>query len=197
MSVLRDLMDLLDHESPTLGTGLLVSIDGPAGSGKSTLARAVADAYDERTRDAGAESPAAHSTVLHMDDLFEGWSGLGAVDTQLDTVLRPLASGRAGHYRRYDWYEDDWAETVLVRPCPLLVVEGVGSGAARFDDLRTLLVWIEAPYDERKRRGLERDGDAFEPHWEQWATDEQEVFVRERTRERADVLVDGTVPLGS
>jgi uridine kinase len=193
VSVLQDLMDLLEHEEPTLGEGRLVSIDGPAGSGKSTLARAVADAYDERARAAG-RGPEAGSTVLHMDDLFEGWSGLGDVDTQLDTVLGPLSSGRAGHYRRYDWYEDDWAETVLVRPCALLVIEGVGSGAARFDPMRTLLVWIEAPYDERKRRGLERDGDAFEAHWEQWAKDEQAVFLRERTRDRADVLIDGTVP---
>jgi uridine kinase len=192
VSVLTDLLDRLDQEPATLGSGRLVSIDGPAGSGKSTLARHLADAHDERH---GAE-PAHAARVLHMDDLFEGWSGLAAVDSQLDSVLRPLGSGRSGHYRRYDWWEDTWAETVLVPPCPLLVVEGVGSGAARFDHLRTLLVWIEAPYDERRRRGLERDGDAFAPHWDQWASDEEAVFNREQTRERADLLVDGTQPLG-
>ena len=189
MSVLTDLLDRLEHESATLGSGRLVSIDGPAGSGKSTLARHLADAYDDRAHESAA-------AVVHMDDLFEGWSGLATVDEQLDSVLRPLGSGRAGHYRRYDWFEDAWAETVLVPPCPLLVVEGVGSGAARFDHLRTLLVWVEAPHDERMRRGLDRDGDAFAPHWEQWARDEEAVFTREQTRARADLLVDGTRPFG-
>jgi uridine kinase len=192
VSVLSDVLDLLEQQQPTLGTGQLLSVDGPAGSGKSTLARAVAGAFDDRQRAARREGTA---TVLHMDDLFEGWSGLATVDAQLDSVLRPLAAGRAGHYRRYDWLEDSWAETVLVPPCPLLVVEGVGSGAARFDHLRSLLVWIEAPHDERLRRGVERDGEAFAPHWEQWAADEEELFARERTRERADLHVDGTASL--
>jgi hypothetical protein len=40
-------------------------------------------------------------------------------------------------------------------------------------------------------RGIARDGDAFAPHWEQWAVDEAAVFAREKTRERADVRIDG------
>ena len=85
-----------------------------------------------------------------------------------------------------------FAETVVVEPAPLLVLEGVGSGAARFDDLQTVLVWVEAPYDVRMARGMARDGDAFAPHWEQWARDEAALFARERTRERADVRIDGS-----
>ena len=41
-------------------------------------------------------------------------------------------------------------------------------------------------------RGIARDGDAFAPHWEQWAQDEAALFARERTRERADLVVDAT-----
>jgi hypothetical protein len=44
------------------------------------------------------------------------------------------------------------------------------------------------------RRGIARDGDAFAPHWEQWAEDENGLFAREQTRERADLRLDGTVP---
>jgi hypothetical protein len=42
------------------------------------------------------------------------------------------------------------------------------------------------------RRGLERDGDAFAPHWEAWAAAEAAHFAEHRTRDRADVVVDGT-----
>ena len=129
-----------------------------------------------------------------MDDLYAGWSGLPRIDEQLDGLLSPLGEGRAGSYRRYDWLAGEFAETVTVEPVPLLVLEGVGSGASRFDRLRTVLAWVEAPYDERLRRGLERDGDTFAPHWEKWASDEDELFARERTRQRADVIVDGTLP---
>jgi uridine kinase len=178
----------------TLGQGRLVCVDGPTGSGKSTFARALSEGFDRlnrrRSRSAGS------SRVVQVDDLLQGWRGLSGVAAPLEELLRPLADGRPGGYRRYDWLAGDFAETVVVEPVPLLVLEGVGSGAARLDDLRTLLVWVEAPYDERLRRGLERDGDAFAPHWEQWAADEAELFAREHTRERADLRVDGTLPFG-
>ena len=129
-----------------------------------------------------------------MDDLYPGWSGLSKVDAQLDDLLLPLADGRAGSYRRFDWVAGEFAEEVVVEPVPLLVLEGVGCGASRFASLVTVLVWIEAPHDLRMERGLARDGDAFAPYWEQWARDEVDVFARERTRDRADVTVDGALP---
>jgi len=130
-----------------------------------------------------------------MDDLYPGWSGLPEVDAQLGDLLLPLAQGRPGSYRRYDWLSGRFAETVTVDPAPLLVLEGVGSGACRFAPLTTVLVWVGAPHDLRMERGLARDGDTFAPHWEQWAQDEAVLFEKERTRERADVVVDGTRPL--
>ena len=173
-SVLR----LALKRQPTLGAGRLICIDGPAGSGKTTLAAAISEGAD--------------ALVVHMDDLYPGWSGLSEVDAQLADLLLPLARGAAGTYRRYDWVVGRFAETVTVEPTPLLVLEGVGSGAARFSALVTALVWVQAPPDLRMQRGLERDGDAFAPYWEQWARDEAELFSRERTRERADAVVDGT-----
>lgn len=164
---------------PTLGTGRLVCVDGPAGSGKTTLASALAGLV-----------PGAR--VVHMDDLFEGWDGLPTVDAQLGSLLEPMSEGRPGRYRRWDWHAGAWAEEVEVGPVDLLVLEGVGSGSRAAEAVTTVLVWIEAPYDERMRRGLERDGDAFAPHWEAWALSETEHFARHRTRERADLVLDGT-----
>lgn len=127
-----------------------------------------------------------------MDDLYPGWEGLPVVDAQLETLLRPLAAGEDGSYRRYDWHLGRYAETVAVPPVDLLVIEGVGSGSTTIEDLVTVLAWVEAPYELRMRRGIERDGDDFAPHWETWARAEREHFERHRTRDRADLVVDGT-----
>ena len=171
------MLDLLASRPATLGAGRLLCVDGPAGSGKTTLAAAVAGAAGATVR------------VVHMDDLYAGWDGLPEVDAQLDGLLRPLAGGRPGHYRRYDWHAAAWAETVDVAPMDLLVVEGVGSAPRRTADLVTVLVWVEAPHDLRMRRGVERDGEAFAPHWERWARAEADHFAAEGTRERADLVV--------
>ncbi|WP_246383420.1 4-amino-4-deoxy-L-arabinose transferase [Nocardioides stalactiti] len=175
----RLVLALAAERPPTLGATRLVSVDGPAGSGKSTLASALA-ALDE----------GAH--VVHMDDLYDGWGGLGSISRQLSTLVRPLALGRAGFYRRYDWHRGEFAETVDVEPPPLLVLEGVGAGAAELTTMITVLVWVSAPRELRRQRGLARDGEALAPQWDGWMRQEDEHFATQRTAERADVLVDGT-----
>lgn len=162
---------------PSLGEDRLICVDGPAGSGKTTLATAVFEVY-----------PGCR--VVHMDDLYEGWSGLPRVGAQLDSLLRPLAEGRPGSYRRFDWEADRFAETVVVDPVDLLVLEGVGSGSLSQADLTTVLVWVSAPEALRIERGLARDGAAYEPQWRQWVEDEAAHFARERTRERADLVIE-------
>jgi uridine kinase len=179
-SDVADLVLALAASRPaTLPGGRLVCVDGPAGSGKTTLSAALADAT-------GAQ-------VIHADDLMEGWDGLDAVERQLLTVLADLTSSRPASYRRFDWLHDRYAERpVEVPPAPWLVVEGVGSGAAALTPYVTGLVWVEADDDLRLARGLERDGSAMEERWRRFMEDEAVIFSRERTRERADVLVDGT-----
>ncbi len=180
LPTLQSILDLTLARQPTLGAGRLVCVDGPAGSGKTTLAAAL-----------GA---AAGAVVLHMDDLYAGWSGLPEIHAQLDGLLTPLGDGVPGSYRRYDWEAERFDELVIVEPAPLIVLEGVGSGAARFAALVTVLVWVEAPHDLRMARGVARDGEAFATMWQAWAHDELALFAREDTRSRADVHVDGTRP---
>jgi len=169
------ILSLAGSRPPTLGTGRLIGVDGPAGSGKTTLAAALAER--------------SGAPVVHMDDLYEGWDGLPRVDARLEALLRPLAEDRPGSYRRYDWHLGGFAETVEVPPSDLLVLEGCGSGSRVVADLVTVLVWVEAPYDVRMRRGIERDGDAFAPYWHAWADAERDHFTAHGTRDRADLLL--------
>jgi uridine kinase len=168
------------NRQPTLGDGRLVCIDGPGGAGKSTLAQACVDRADADVR------------LVHMDDLYAGWSGLATVGDQLETLLQPLAAGEPGSYRRFDWHGNAYAETVTVPPSGLLVLEGVGSGSRASADLCTLLVWVAAPSDLRLDRGIERDGELLREQWLRWREDEEAHFQRDGTLRRADVLVDGT-----
>ncbi|HEU5037180.1 MAG TPA: 4-amino-4-deoxy-L-arabinose transferase [Nocardioides sp.] len=159
---------------PSLGSGRLVCVDGPSGSGKTTLASALA---------------APGVQVVHMDALYDGWGGLPTVAAQLASLLTPLASGAPGSYRRYDWEAGTYAETVVVPPSELLVVEGVGSWSPAFAPLVTVLVWVEAPATDRLARAISRDGAAYEHRLRQWARDEQDHFDRTGAREHADLVL--------
>lgn len=169
-----EVLALARSRPPTLGPGRLICIDGPSGSGKTTLAGSLA-------------GPGVR--VVPMDDLYDGWGGLPSVDTQLATLLVPLDSRSAGTYRRYDWAAGEYAETVVVPPTPVLVLEGVGSYSPAFDPFATVVVWVEAPAAERQARALARDGAAYEAELRQWAVDEQAHFRRTGARERADLVV--------
>lgn len=164
---------------PRCGATRLVCVDGPSGSGKTVLAARLAGAL-------------GGAPVLHMDDVYPGWDGLAdAVPLLHGTVVAPLAAGRAARYRRYDWVRGAYAESHDLGTPPLLVVEGVGAGARAVVGYAALLVWVEAPRAERFRRGVERDGEAYRPHWERWALHEDAHFAAEGTRGRADLHVDG------
>ena len=162
---------------PRLGGVRLVAVDGPAGSGKTTLAAALAD---------------EGATVLHLDDLYEGWAGLeGSLWPRLSAqVLEPLRRGVPGRYQRYDWPTGAFAEWVDVPVPGLLVLEGCGSAPRAVDPLAVLRVWVEAPAALRLERGLARDGADARENWVAWMADEAAHFARERTRERADVRLD-------
>lgn len=176
------ILDLALSRPPTLGAGRLLRIDGPSGSGKTTLARAVARL---------AAARGVTRKVVHLDEMYDGWSGLPRIGTQLASLLEPLARGEAGGYGHYDWRALRYTRTVVVEPVPLLVLEGVGSGLAAHDAVSTVLVWVEAPAALRRTRALARDGEEFAPRWDAWAVGEAEHEARERTRERADLVVDG------
>lgn len=177
MAAAQAVLDLALARPATLGPGRLVCVDGPAGSGKTTLAEALAGLDDT-------------ATVVHTDEMLEGWRGLPGLADFVEDLVRPLADGETGRWRRWDWYADGWAEWHEVRPGGLLVLEGVGSWSRRIADLATVLVWVEAPAELRLERGMARDGEQMRAFWEQWVVDEDLLHTAEGTRDHADLTVD-------
>lgn len=166
-----------------LGAVRLVCVDGPAGSGKTTFAGRLTDALGD-----GAG-------LVHLEDLYAGWTLTGAVARLSAGVLRPLAEGRPGSYSPYDWAAGRFADEPVAVPVPrVLVVEGCGSSPRALDPWTTLRIWVEAPAPLRLSRGLARDGEDLAAHWRRWQQSEAAHFAAEGTRARADLRVDGAAP---
>lgn len=158
------------------GAVRVVAIDGPSGSGKTSLARGV-----------GA---ALAAPVVHMDRIYPGWDGLAAsVGLLVEQVLAPLSRGEAAAYRLWDWERGSWDGVRAVPRADVIIVEGCGSSVRPAGDYAAVRVWVEAPREERRRRGLARDGEAYRPHWEEWAAQESVLYARDGTRSRADVVI--------
>jgi uridine kinase len=163
-----------------LGPTRLVCLDGRAGSGKTTLAESLAAAY------------AGTTTLVHLDDLYEGWFGLPTIADRIRReLLPPLVDGRPASIRRWDWIAGRLGAPLTVPLADAVILEGVGSYARSYDEYVSLVVWVDVPDDVRKTRALDRDGDVFAPYWDRWAADEERVHAREGTRERADLVVAG------
>lgn len=156
----------------------VVGIDGLSGSGKSSFASRLAGELD--------------APVLSVDDLVPGWDALALVPGLLaDGVLRPLAAGRPGRYRRYDWLTGQLAEWISLPPGELLIVEGCCTGLEPAAGLLSYLVWMDAPPAERRRRlELRSDWPAYAPFADEWARQETELQATAGTASRASLVVD-------
>lgn len=171
-----DIVALIHERQPACGSTTVVAVDGQSGSGKTTFADQLADA--------------AGAVVLHLEDLYPGWHGLAATPPMVARgILDAIAVDRIGTAARWDWVNDRPGDTLRVRPTPLLILDGVGSGAAVIRPFLSLLIWVEAPTDVRKQRALARDGGVYAPYWDIWAAQEATHFRAEETRRHADVVV--------
>ncbi|MCW2784444.1 MAG: 4-amino-4-deoxy-L-arabinose transferase, partial [Marmoricola sp.] len=102
MSIPVQIRDHVLARPVTLGSGRLVCIDGPSGSGKTTVARQLAGLLP--------------ATTIHTDELCPGWEGLPLVPGVLARLLEPLAAGRPGSYREWDWIGGGPGDDRTVQP---------------------------------------------------------------------------------
>lgn len=171
-----ELRALIAERQPACGATTVIALDGPSGSGKTSLAVGLAEAI-------GAD-------ILHLEDVYPGWRGLEATPPMVRQVLERIAVDEIGQVNRWDWDADRTGPVMRVPPAPLLILDGVGSGAATIRPYLSLLLWVEAPVDVRKRRALARDGGVYAPFWDVWAEQESRHFTAEQTRIHADRIID-------
>lgn len=160
-------------ERASRGRRPVVLIDGGSGSGKTTLAGILALGWPGPVR------------VVHLDDLYPGWSGLAAGSAAVARdVLREAGPG----YRRWDWQRSEAAEWVPLDPRAPLIIEGCGTLTAANRRAATFGIWCELDAGERRRRALARDPDTFPPHWDEWEAQEAEHWRHHRPWELADTV---------
>ncbi|MET8852576.1 uridine kinase [Amycolatopsis sp. NPDC004625] len=153
----------------------MLAIDGPSGAGKSTLAAEVV---------AGLEACGCR-TELVSTDAFATWDDPVAWWPRLlDGVLRPLAAGRPGAYRRMDWTTGvpRPGEIVRVAVPDVLVLEGVSSGRTSARSLLSHLCWVDGGSAAgRLARTVARDGAAARGELGRWQRFEHGWFAVDGT----------------
>jgi uridine kinase len=178
----RELAQALQSAPPSCGRARLVAVDGPGGAGKSVFAARLAQAL-------------GGVPVIHTDD-FASWDNPhGWWPRFEEQFLGPLRRGQPLRYQRYDWNTRELGEWIDLPETDVLIVEGVSSSRAAVKERLTMAIWIEAPREVRLKRGIERDGESMRPAWDRWMAEEDAFFARDRTRERADLVVDGSPTL--
>jgi hypothetical protein len=174
----HDVLDAALARPPVDGVRV-VGVDGPSGSGKSTFAR---------------ELVALSGAPLVECDDFVSWYDFAGWWPRFDAeVLTPLLRRRDATYRGRDWENDELGESLngwkTTPAADLVVVEGVTCTRRATVGRLAYAVWVEAPYDVRLARGVERDGEGHRDLWLQWMAVEERFFAEDGARERADVRI--------
>lgn len=164
---------------PSCGPARVVALDGPSGAGKSTFADHLAEVL-------------VGAPVIRSDDFRVPWDAdpLTWWEPLRAGVLDRLCDGRPALLRRYDWRLGRYGPEEEIPAAPVLFIEGVGSAWAGAP--AAYRIWIDAPRDLRRARALDRDGPAYADAWDAWAVREQAHFTADGTRDRCDLVVDGT-----
>ena len=156
---------------------VIVAVEGRPGAGKTTFGAALA-----------AEIGAAH---VDLENIYPGWDGLEeGARLAAEELAAPVAAGEVAVVPQWDWVAMRPAEPLVIEPPEFLVLSGTGSGSLAASPHLALVAWMELGDSERRRRALERDGETFAPHWQQWEAQVEAHLEREGTRDRAQVVLD-------
>ena len=184
----------------------LVAIDGRSGSGKSTLANILHRALpssavvhlDDIPSSASWRGSEAQKTI-QTDPVPEGCSYFDWTERLLENIVMPYKAGQPINYRPEAW--DDWRRPEggisIPADCSTLLIEGVGAGRRELTHLVDASIWVQADFEEARRRGIVRDGGSAESArlWDRFEAQELPFLAEQVPWERATVIVAGTPEL--
>ncbi len=161
------------------GKVVLVGIGGRGAAGKSTLARQIPDAG-----------------LVAIDSFWDGKRFV--LERLLREVIEPLRLGVAARYDAWDWAAQRPAGIREVKPCGVVVIEGVCALHALLRDAYDVRVWVEAPRSARLARVVARDGEGSRREWEErWMPSEDRYVERDDPIACAHLVVDNSHDSGS
>ena len=160
---------------------ILIAIDGVAGSGKTTLALKLAH-----------DLPG--SSVVHMDDLYDGWNNplsqklTARVIAQL---LEPLSKQLPVSYQMFDWKLNRFTEFKTIPKSTYLILEGVGAAQREFRPYINKIIWVDCDPDLGFQRVIDRDGKQVEQEMIKFLIDQNNHFLTELSKNVADYTLNG------
>ena len=166
----------IDNTSPHV-----FAIDGVAGSGKTTLSSKLQ-----------LDTPA--SQVVHMDDLYSGWKdplSEGLTKRVIDEILNPFLKGNEVIYRKFNWHQNVFGESMKIAPTKTLFLEGVGAGQSAFRKMLSRIIWVEFDAESGFERVIARDGEVVKSQMLNFLKDQNKHFSAELTNKAADYTISG------
>ncbi|MEN9741231.1 MAG: hypothetical protein RIR66_187 [Actinomycetota bacterium] len=174
-------MDRIHDCKNFTGSARIIAIDGPAGSGKTTLADELCGLLPK-------------CTVVHMDDLYDGWNQdlITELPRRIETqILKPVSLGHKASFQTYDWHQDLFANTQTIDNPEFLILEGVGAANPKLKDYFALSIWVQAQQTLLLDRLIARDGQQLRDQLVAWQVHEAEYFERLDVRSSVDLIVRG------
>ena len=176
MQLIEALLDLCSTKDRPI-----IAVDGPAGAGKTTLAHEIYLAISLKKS----------VSVIHMDDLYDGWDN--ALGADLTKVLLYLTDqhkqNKPAKISRFNWITSSFEDSEEIAPTDLLILEGVGSGNLAIQDELAALIWIDIDPEIGVKRVIDRDGAQVAEEMRKWLGTQEEYFSQHSTREKADFIL--------
>ena len=175
-----DYQNLLSELS-SLQLGQVIAIDGPAGSGKTTLA-------NQLSKDL------ANVEIIHMDDLYHGWSDAFSARltaSVINQILAPISQGVEFNYEIYDWNSKKFYKSKLVPKGKIYILDGVGSGQLQFRKYLSKIIWLDIADEEGLTRVINRDGAEILEQMQEFQRAQKLHFASELTENAADFHYEG------
>ena len=179
--------DKLLNERP-----FLAAIDGPCASGKTVLSQTLRDQLETAYGLKVGVIELDHfflPPALRNDTRLEEPGGNIHYERFQQEVISPLLAHRPLQYRVFDCTIMDYAGSIELIDCDLILIEGVYSHHPKWRDVLNLRIYCHADFEIRLMRIEKRDGqNKLERFINEWIPMEDKYFHAFSIRNESDII---------